>query len=66
MMDAATLVTHADALGNAKHSSSSIPKERLTPGEVAALAAIENPPRGIEQEKLLFRECMQTIESAFV
>jgi hypothetical protein len=65
MMDAVTLANHADALGNAKQSSSGIPRERLTPGEMAALVAIENPSRGIEQEKLLFRECMQTIESAF-
>ena len=65
MMDAATLATHAGALGAAKSPPYSFPKERLTAGESAALAAIEAPPRGIEQEKLLFRECLHSLGSAF-
>jgi len=65
MMDAATLDTHREAIGGAKSCRHAVPLDRLTPGEVAALTAVASPPRGIEQEKLLFRDGLRAIVAAF-
>jgi hypothetical protein len=54
MMDVATLEAHREAIGVAKPSRHPVPLDRLIPVESAALAAITSPPKGIEQEKLLF------------
>jgi hypothetical protein len=64
MMDAWTLRAHCDALSVAKPSRHPIPLDRLTPDEAEALAAVSAPPRGLEQEKLLFRDGLQAINTA--
>lgn len=65
MMDVATLEAHRAALGRAKPPRHPVAFDRLSPAEAAALSAISSPPRGIEQEKLLFRDGLQAIAAAF-
>ncbi|HTO04506.1 MAG TPA: Wadjet anti-phage system protein JetD domain-containing protein, partial [Opitutus sp.] len=65
LMDAATLAAHRPALALAKPPRHPVRTQHLTAEESAAIAGILQPPRGIEQEKLLFREGLQAIVTAF-
>lgn len=64
LMDAATLAAHAASVAPAKPPRHPVRTEHLTPEETAAVAAILQPPRGIEQEKFIFREGLRAIVSA--
>jgi len=65
LMDVSTLAAHRSALAPAKPPRHPVRMQHLTAEELAAVAAILQPPQGIEQEKLLFREGLQAIVTAF-
>lgn len=64
LMDEATLDLHSAKLLPAKRPVGALDPSLLRPAELKAYEQILEPPRGIEQEKLLFRECLEVLASA--
>ncbi len=64
LMDDATLTQHRDKLLPAKAPVGMFEPGLLRAAELQAYEQILEPPRGIEQEKLLFRECLEALEQA--
>lgn len=62
-MDAATLERHRDKLRDAKPAVGMIPEGRLHPEEMIAFTEVANR-QGIEQEKLLFQDCLVALRQA--
>jgi hypothetical protein len=65
LMDVTTLTAHRDMLGDAKPAPGRIRMERLNAEEVEAALELQSSAKGIEQEKLLFRDCLQMVHAAF-
>lgn len=61
LMDDITLDRHADKLLPAKRPAGTLDPCLLRPAELKAYEQILEPPRGIEQEKLLFRDCLEPL-----
>lgn len=61
LMDASTLARHSELLAPAKSAPAELAWEHLTPDETDAARLILVPPRGIEQEKLLFSEGLEML-----
>ena len=64
LMDEATLVRHSDKLLVAKSPPGRIDRASLQPHELAAFERLADPVLGIEQEKLLFQECLAELSAA--
>ncbi|MEO6003418.1 MAG: Wadjet anti-phage system protein JetD domain-containing protein [Opitutus sp.] len=63
LMDLATLTTNSDQIGEAKPAQGAVQISFLTTEETEAFAQISSPPRGLEQEKLLFRDGLMAVRS---
>ena len=61
LMDLATLQANEDNVGIAKPAQGAVQTALLTVEENEALSRISSPPRGLEQEKLLFRDGVENI-----
>lgn len=64
LMDDATLNQHLDKLLPAKAPVGMFESGLLRAAELKAYEQILEPPRGIEQEKLLFRDCLEALAQA--
>lgn len=64
LMDEQTLLAHGDSLISAKPSPRAIPLQHLRGGEIAAARTLCEAKKGIEQERLLFGECLSAVERA--
>lgn len=62
LMDEETLLAHVANLAPAKAAPRIIPLQHLRGGEVAAAVALCEAVKGIEQERLLFSECLAIVE----
>lgn len=62
LMDQQTLLAHKDSVISAKPSPRTIPMEHLRGGEIAAAMVLGDAQEGIEQERLLFGECLAAVE----
>ena len=63
LMDQATVTANASELATAKPSSGAVDTLLLTPDEISGFAMLSDPPRGLEQEKLLFRAGLDAVRS---
>ena len=64
LMDASTLALHRDKLRKALLPPGGIGYERLTASEESAARELAESAQGIEQEKLLFEDCIRAAETA--
>lgn len=64
LMDDATLNLHSAKLLPAKRPVGAVDCSLLRAPELRAYEQILEPPRGIEQEKLLFRDCLEVLAQA--
>ncbi len=62
LMDEQTMIAHKGSLAPAKPAPRIIPLQHLHSGEVAAAVALCDAVEGIEQERLLFGECLSIVE----
>ena len=63
LIDRATVAANALELATAKSPSGAVDILLLTPVELAGFAILSYPPRGLEQEKLLFRDGLDLVRS---
>lgn len=66
LMDEETLQMHRDKFGDAKPAPHGIAMEHLNERERAAATTVENAARGLEQEKLLFDECLKKLREVLL